>query len=190
MFTKGKQLLNKRRIWIVAVALVAALALAGGITYAYLMAVSTPVVNTFKPAEVNLEVLESFQNNVKTDVNVKNTGTSSVYVRINLISYRVNEAGDHIGGQAPIPAFTAGTGWLRVGDTDTYIFAQPVAAGKSPAQKLISGEGIKLVEYDDADGGRQVVEVVADAIQSSPADAVKQAWNVNVSDAGVISLKE
>ena len=41
--------------------------------------------------------------------------------------------------------------------------------------------------YDDADGGKQVIEVMAEAIQSQPARAVQQAWGVTVSD-GTLSF--
>ena len=35
--------------------------------------------------------------------------------------------------------------------------------------------------YNDADGGKQVIEVMAEAIQSVPEDAVKAAWGAEFS---------
>ena len=35
--------------------------------------------------------------------------------------------------------------------------------------------------YTDADGGKQVIEVMAEAIQSVPEDAVKAAWGAGFS---------
>ena len=39
--------------------------------------------------------------------------------------------------------------------------------------------------YTDADGGRQSVDVMAEAIQSEPAQAVGQAWGVRISQGSV-----
>ena len=51
---------------------------------------------------------------------------------------------------------------------------------------MIGEDGITLVSsYTDSDGGRQVIEVIAEAIQSVPADAVEQAWNGTVTDGSI-----
>ena len=36
----------------------------------------------------------------------------------------------------------------------------------------------QLQWYTDVDGGKQVIEVMAEAIQSQPDDAVRQAWGI------------
>ena len=43
------------------------------------------------------------------------------------------------------------------------------------------------MKYTDADGGRQVIEVIAEAIQSVPTSVVKEYWNVTVDANGMIS---
>lgn len=81
--------------------------------------------------------------------------------------------GKHIGGTAEIPDFTPGEGWVKYGDY--YYYTQPVAPNAKPATNLISS--ITLTgSYTDADGGMQAIDVMAEAIQSVPADAVKAAW--------------
>lgn len=50
---------------------------------------------------------------------------------------------------------------------------------------MIGNDGITLVEYTDADGGRQVIEVIAEAIQSVPASVVAENWDVTVDKDGV-----
>ena len=103
-----------------------------------------------------------------------------------LVTYRVNEKGERIGGTAAIPGFTLGNGWFA--KDGFYYYNKPVAPGDTPATDLIGDKGIKLVEYIDADGGKQVIEVIAEAIQSVPTSVVEQMWNVKV-DADGVTIK-
>ena len=149
-----------------------------GGTVAWLSTKSAPITNTFLPSKVACEVTESFngRTGVKSNVNVKNTGDIDAYIRVKLVTYRVNDEGDHIGGIAKIPDFTPGAGWVENGDN--YYYTQPVAPGEQPEISLI--DRITLTDsYDDADGGKQVIEVMAEAIQSTPAKAVTEAWGVD-----------
>ena len=149
-----------------------------GGTVAWLSTKSAPITNTFLPSKVACEVTESFngRTGVKSNVNVKNTGDIDAYIRVKLVTYRVNDEGDHIGGIAKIPDFTPGAGWVENGDY--YYYTQPVAPGEQPEISLI--DRITLTDsYDDADGGKQVIEVMAEAIQSTPAKAVTEAWGVD-----------
>ena len=149
-----------------------------GGTVAWLSTKSAPITNTFLPSKVACEVTESFngRTGVKSNVNVKKTGDIDAYIRVKLVTYRVNDEGDHIGGIAKIPDFTPGAGWVENGDY--YYYTQPVAPGEQPEISLI--DRITLTDsYDDADGGKQVIEVMAEAIQSTPAKAVTEAWGVD-----------
>ena len=172
----------KRSLVLVVSVLALVLAVAGG-TLAWLVANSGPVTNTFTPATVSCEVEETFNNNVKSNVNVKNTSNIDAYLRVKLVTYRVNEAGRHIGGTAEIPTFTPGANWVKHGDF--YYYTLPVAPGAVPAEPLIGDSGITLSEYTDVDGGKQVIEVMAEAIQSVPAKAVGEAWGVTIDNGTV-----
>ena len=153
-----------------------------GGTVAYLTTNTDPVVNTFKPSHVTCEVTENFNGETKSNVNVKNTSDIDAYIRVKLVTYRVNDAGQHIGGVAEIPGFTPGAGWVKHGEY--YYYTSPVAKDDKPAKDLIGS--IKLnAGYDDADGGKQVIEVMAEAIQSEPAEAVGEAWGVTISTGSV-----
>lgn len=154
-----------------------------GGTVAYLVTRTTPVQNTFTPATVSCEVTEDFNGITKSNVNVQNTGDTYAYIRVKLVSYRVNASGQHIGGTATVPGFTPGANWVQNGGY--YYYTKPVSAGESPADPLIGNSGITLKTYDDADGGKQVIEVMAEAIQSSPANAVQQSWGVSISAGSV-----
>ena len=153
-------------------------ALAVGGTIAWLIDKDSPLVNTFDPSKVTCEVQEKFDGKVKSDVNVKNTGDIDAFIRVKLVTYRTNDAGQHIGGTAALPQFTLGANWVEY--NGYYYYTLPVAPGDNPATKLT--DSMTLTEsYDDADGGHQSIDVMAEAIQSVPEDDVKAAWGAGFS---------
>lgn len=149
-----------------------------GGTLAYLTIQTNPVVNQFTPSHVSCTVTESFDGTTKSNVNVTNNSDINAYIRVKLVTYRVNDQDQHIGGTAALPAFTLGAGWVKHGEY--YYYTQPVAPGVSPAANLTDSMTL-TGSYTDADGGKQVIEVMAEAIQSVPANAVVSAWNVDPS---------
>lgn len=170
------------RLTAIVLATVALLALAIGGTVAWLNDKTDPVENTFDYARVTCEVTESFDatTGVKSNVNVKNTSNTYAFLRVKLVAYRTNAAGQHIGGVAEIPAFTPGAGWVEY--NGYYYYTQPVSPDEQnnkPATDLI--DSITLGgPYTDADGGYTALDVMAEAIQSEPARAVGQAWGVTI----------
>lgn len=148
-----------------------------GGTVAYLVANTTPVVNTFTPSQVSCSVTESFDGASKSNVNVTNNSNINAYIRVKLVTYRVNDANQHIGGTATIPYFTPGNGWVEY--NDYYYYTSPVVPGGSPATNLINSIAL-TGSYDDADGGKQAIDVMAEAIQAEPVRAVEEAWGVTV----------
>ena len=114
-----------------------------GGTVAYLVAKSGPAENTFTPSRVSCEVTEEFDGETKSEVNVKNTGDTDAYIRVRLVSYRVNDAKEHIGGTAEIPEFTPGYGWVEHGGY--YYYTLPVAPGEKPAADLIDSKALRLL---------------------------------------------
>ena len=165
---------------VIATALLLALAISG--TVAWLTTKGAPITNTFNPSKVACEVTESFDGTVKSSVNVKNTGDIDAYIRVKLVTYRVNDQGQHIGGTATLPNFTLGANWVEFGDY--YYYTLPVEAGKTPATNLTDSMTL-TAEYTDADGGHQSIDVMAEAIQSVPAKAVGEAWGVTISEGRV-----
>ena len=165
------------RLTAIVLATVALLALAIGGTVAWLNAKTDPVENTFDYAYVTCKVIEeNFDGKVKTNVNVQNTSNTYAFLRVKLVAYRTNEAGQHIGGMATIPEFTLGADWVKYGDY--YYYTKPVSPDKTnnkPATNLT--DYIKLGgPYGDADGGYTAIDVMAEAIQSTPEKAVQDAW--------------
>ena len=180
----SKAVRNKRRRYrgkrpvmlILALALIAAMAIGG--TIAYLTTKTDGVVNTFTPSKVSCTVEEDFNGTTKEKVNVRNTGDTTAYIRVKLVTYRTNDAGQHIGGTASLPTFTLGANWVSY--DGYYYYTLPVAPGERPKTNLT--DSMTLVgSYRDTDGGKQAVDVMAEAIQSVPKDAVKAAWGADFS---------
>lgn len=171
-----------RRLNALLLSMVLLLTVAIGGTLAYLATNSEPITNTFTPSHVTCKVTENFSNGVKSNVNVENTGDTDAYIRVRLVTYRTNADGQHIGGTATIPDFTPGTNWVEYGDY--YYYTLPVKPGEKPATDLISSITLNQ-NYKDADGGNQAIDVMAEAIQSGPAEAVGQAWGVSISQGSV-----
>lgn len=170
------------RLAAMTVATVLLLALTIGGTVAWLTSKTDNITNTFTPSKVTCKVEESFDGRVKTNVNVKNTGDTTAFIRVKLVTYRTNDNGDHIGGTAQLPTFDFGQNWVKYGDY--YYYTLPVDPGATPASNLT--DEIELTAtYDDADGGHQSIDVMAEAIQSEPAQAVGQAWGVSISQGNV-----
>ena len=190
---EGKHLQRKRRhrtsakAGTLLLSLLVLVTLTIGGTLAYLTTETGPVENKFTPSYVDCEVTESFDGTTKSNVNVTNTGDTEAYIRVKLVTYRVNDEGQHIGGTAEIPGFNPGTNWVKHGDY--YYYTLPVAPGEEPTAGLI--DSITLTDsYADADGGKQVIEVMAEAIQSGPANAVGNSWGVSISQGSVTAYSD
>ena len=169
-----------------------------GGTLAYLSTQTNDVVNTFTPSHVDCKVEEVFENNVKSAIKVQNTSDIDAFIRVKLISYRVNDEGKQIGGLAVIDDFNLGVGWFEY--DGFYYHKAPVAPNDSNPDTyddmtmnlLTDDTSISLKSYEvtteDPDGGKQVIEVMAEAIQSKPNAAVEQAWKVTVDDNGNLAI--
>ena len=176
----NEKTLRTGRVTAIVMATVLLLALAIGGTVAWLSTKGTPITNTFTPSKVACRVTENFDKatGVKTDVNVENTGNTQAFIRVKLVTYRTNDAGQHIGGTAPLPSFDLGANWVEY--KGYYYYKLPVAAGETPATNLTNSMTLTS-KYTDADGGHQAIDVMAEAIQSVPEAAVKAAWGANFS---------
>jgi hypothetical protein len=169
---------HKGRLTAMVIATAVLLALAIGGTVAWLSTKDAPITNTFNPSKVACEVTENFNGEVKSNVNVKNTGDTEAYIRVKLVTYRTNDRGQHIGGTAELPSFTPGENWVE--HDGYYYYTLPVAADGTPATNLADSMTLTNT-YEDADGGHQSIDVMAEAIQSVPEDAVKAAWGAEFS---------
>ncbi len=181
---------GRGRLAMMVLSVVLLLALAVGGTLAWLSTKTTPVTNTFTPAEVTCKVEEDFDADTgeKTNVNVKNAGNIAVYIRVKLVTYRTNDAGQHIGGTAKLPTFKLGADWVKYGGY--YYYTLPVEPKAQPHTNLADRMTLeKSYKDEDADGGKQALDVMAEAIQSAPEKAVGEAWGVTITPNSVEPYK-
>ena len=162
------------RVYRTAVLLIAVLLLittAVGSTAAFLVTKTEPVEESFAYAQVSCQVTDALA--------VQNTGTAQAYIRA---SYAVNwlDGEGHIAAAVP-ENYSCGLvenpqdAWVEGGDGYFY-YPYPVdPGGETPSLLTCS------VSYPEDPAYTLSVEVVAEAIQSNPAEAAEDAWGVTVS---------
>lgn len=148
-----------------------------GSTVAYLITNTGPVENQFTYAGVSCEVTEEFKNNKKEHVQVKNTGSTNAYIRATYVVNWVDSATGNIVTSVPEEyrydlKENPGGEWTKMGDY--YYCLSPVAPGKSTPGSLLTCK----VTYPENPEYTLSVEILATAIQSTPAKAVTEAWGV------------
>ena len=161
------------RVYRTAVLLIAVLLLittAVGSTAAFLVTKTEPVEEAFAYAQVSCQVTDT--------MGVKNTGTAQAYIRA---SYAANwrDGEGKIAAAAP-EGYSydpeESLQWKKGGDGYFY-YPDPVAPGEETPSLLTCS-----APYPEYPGYTLSVEVVAEAIQSNPAEAAEEAWGVRVSD--------
>ena len=170
--------MNRKNIKYLAFGLLFAV-LAVGSVYAYMYRQSITVENTFVPAQVSCDVEEEFDGSEKSSVTVKNTGNIDAYIRVRMVSYWVDGNNNIVAESSVMPQVEIADGWIADTANYTYYYTQPVTPGALTPELLKSGTTISLTTKD---GYKQVVEIFAEAIQALPEDAVKSAWNVEITD--------
>ena len=166
--------LNRTAVLIMAVLLLFGAAV--GSTVAFLIDKTAPVENAFEYAKVSCEVTENFTNNKKDNVQVKNTGTIDAYIRatyvVNWVDKDGNIAASDPEGYSYSLTKNPDSKWI---EKDGYFYyTSPVAPGSSTEGSLLTC----TVIYPENPEYTLSVEILAEAIQSTPATAVQEAWGV------------
>lgn len=168
------------RVYRTAVLLIAVLLListAVGSTAAFLVTKTEPVVEAFAYAQVSCQVTDA--------LGVKNTGTAPAYIRA---SYAVNwRDGEGIIAAVTPDGYSCDLdenqgAWVDGGDGYFY-YPDPVDPGDEAPSLLTCS-----VSCPEEPAYTLSVEVVAEAIQSNPAEAAEEAWGVRVSG-GVLTVQ-
>lgn len=185
MFKWFKELRGAKKLnLILGLLLVALLGVAG--TYAYLIATTSPVENSFTPATVSCKIDETFTNNIKTNVRIKNTSDVDAYIRASIVVSFV-DTDENTVGIVPVLGtdYTMelnlnGTSWFKGRDDFYYCRAKVAPSGFTPVL-ITEAKPIGNSPY------RLKIEIVASAIQSLPTNAVTDAWGVTVDSNGMIT---
>ena len=156
---------RKKGILLLAAAMLILVCGVGG-TLAYLATQTGQVQNTFEPAYVTSEVNETFENNVKSNVTIKNTGNVSAYIRAAIVVTWKDAAGNTTLPEKPELGtdytLTINESAWNKGDDGYYYCKQPVASNTESAVLITECKPTK--PYDD--GRKLCVEVIGSAIQS------------------------
>lgn len=161
----NKKISKKSLIIILAVLMLFA---AGG-TAAYLMWKSSEVSNGFNSARsIDPEIIETFENNVKSDVMIKVPQTGySVYVRAAIVVTWKNEQGEVL-SLTPVSGadymLSIGDNWEEDTDDGFYYYKQTVGSGEV-TENLINE--CKPLKNAPVDGYALDVQIIAQTIQAA-----------------------
>ncbi len=178
---------KKTKILLVCLILIATVAV--GTTTAFLIDESGILTNTFNPNDVNTEVEETLSGNVKSNVKIKNVGTTDAFIRA-YISVSWQDAQGNVFGTAPVLGtdYTMSTdttgAWVKAAD-GFYYHVKSVAAEMSTSVLINS---CSPVAGRAPDGYELTVEILGSGIQNKPVRVVKDKWQSGVSDATTDTL--
>lgn len=190
--SEHKQLRRPKRLATLLVSLLLVLGVAVGGTVAFLSTRTDSKENTFTPSKVTCEVTETFNNNVKSQVAVKNTGDTTAFIRAAInVTWMSNQdaANQTVSAKVPVKdkdysiTFAKNTNWIKGAD-GYYYYQLPVDPQGSTGELI---KECKLQENASVpDGYHLSVEIVASAIQSAPDSVVQSMWHVTVAN-GIIT---
>lgn len=173
-----------RKEFVLLVSVFAMIAGVVGGTVAYLVVDTDPLTNNFDLAEVSCRVEEEFDNQIKENVKIQNTGDIPAYIRAKVVVTWKDEDGN-VYGQAPIEEtdytiqFNEGV-WKREGDYWYYDEpVAPVTENNCYTPVLINRCSSSGTEPE---GYHLSVEILAEAIQSEPTKAIQEAWGYTPSN--------
>lgn len=199
-----KKYINKKSIIIASVMLL--LLATVGTTLAYIFTETKPVENTFNPSKVSCAVVEKgyepvsgeIQNisDIKSNVQIKNTGDTDAYIRVAVVVNWMDEAGTKVWATKPVEGadgdytitYNLSNGWFNGGD-GFYYYSKTISPEKLTT--ILINEAKQLKSAPQTPDGIQYylsIEIVASAIQSTPETVVAEQWGVTVND-GVITPK-
>ena len=148
-------------------------------TIAFISRTST-IDNSFTVGTVSNVVEETFENGVKEDVSIKNTGNVDSYIRaFILISYK--DANDVILTDTPVAntdysiTMSNSTNWLYSSTDGFYYYKLPVSPNQNT--DILIEECRELQSHNDKILN---VDIISESIQATPTSAVTEAWGVSV----------
>ena len=151
------------------------LGIVGG-TVAYLVTNSGDVENTFQPSRVACAVDETFKHSMNKSVKIQNTGDTTAYIRAAVVFTWQDQDGN-VAAIPPVKDTEYSITWTMENwekSGDYYYYKVPVEPGQFTGVLFTDCWCITAAnvpsDYD------LCVEVLADAVQSSPAQAVIDAW--------------
>lgn len=186
---KLKLLQSKQSLAIkLVICLILLLMISVGGTIAFVVTHTSEIRNTFTESVVKCEVDETFKDNVKSNVSIKNTGDTTAYIRAFVNVTWMNESGQVASVSPKSTDYMieySTSGWLK-GSDGYYYYTLPVQPNNKTAVLINSCE---LLETASApDGYYLSVEIVCSAIQSTPVSVVSDIWHVQLSGDEIVGV--
>lgn len=186
---KLKLLQSKQSLAIkLVICLILLLMISVGGTIAFVVTHTSEIRNTFTESVVKCEVDETFENNVKSNVSIKNTGDTTAYIRAFVNVTWMNESGQVASVSPKSTDYMieySTSGWLK-GSDGYYYYSLPVQPNDKTAVLINS---CRLLETASApDGYYLSVEIVCSAIQSTPVSVVSDIWHVQLSGSEIVEV--
>lgn len=174
----------KRRCFIIALAVLLCTVISA-VTLAFVFTNTGEVKNTFNDTSVIGDVVETFEDNVKKDVKIKNNGDTSAYIRATVVVTWLSDDKKNVSAKQPVEnadytiAYNtaADSNWQKAEDGYWY-YKIPVAPG-AETKNLINECKLKTGAEPPA-GYSLSVEIIASVIQSTPNTVVKDKWDSGV----------
>ena len=165
----------KKKSLLLVAGIVLMLTIAIGGTVAYIVTGTDPVVNTFTPGDVPIDIDEKTDGGVKSDVKITNSGTVPAYIRAKII-VTWKDAQGNVSAIKPVKdtdyEMIIGGNW-DIGTDGFYYYNASVGAGE-PTTNLIT-RCAKLTNANKPDGYDLSVEIIAESIQADGMDGVSNA---------------
>ena len=174
-----------KRKWLGTLAALAlVLCIAGWATLAFLMVTTPSMTNVFQYGHVTCAVQEEFDGTTKSDVSIKNTGNTQSYIRVKLV-FTWKDAEGNVSAQ-PVTDQDYKMDLNKVDwfEKDGYYYAKAPVAPDHNTPDLI--HSCTEIVANAPEGDTLSLEILADAIQSTPTRAVEQAWGVIVDTDGLL----
>ena len=176
----NKPRIRMNKLAILFIAVVMLIGAVVGSTVAFLVTETAPVENKFTYASISTHIKENFDGETKKDVQVVNNGDTAAYIRATYVINWLDKDGKIVssvptGYGCELQMNTDGN-WIP-GTDGFYYYKEPVAPGTSTAGSLLTCTVTHPVNPEYVLN----VEILASAIQSTPEDAVKNAWGVTPS---------
>lgn len=146
-------------------------------------------------SSVNETFKEEFGDPVKRNVSLRNTGNTPAYLRALLVVTWKDENGVVI-SSLPVEDedyeidMTLAKHWiLKDEGFESYIYYRyPVDPGESTSKLIDMVRQNSRITGPEDGKYKLSFEIVVDAVQAYPADAVKEAWNVDVNEDGTLEV--
>lgn len=124
---------------------------------------------------------------VKSDITAKNTGDTTVFLRLRLSTCWVDAEGKTTGTPSALPQITLRQNWLD-GGNGLYYYALPVEPGESTT---VLCEPMRMGTSVSPTGAAvyQQITVLAEAVQALPEKAAREAWGVTVDGGRITKVK-